>query len=666
LRAILERAEGNPFFTEELLRMLVEDGFLTREQTEWRLERDLPASLPDTVRSVIAARIDLLPANEKHAIQSASAIGRIFWEGAVERLEGNAVDAALEGLIAKRLVWEREHSALEGEREFSFNHVLTRDVAYASLSHARRTTAHGTAAAWIEEATQGRSEEFAEVLSHHYERAGEADRAARYALLAGQRLQHLFLAADAIRWYDRALETFSGTSDRIGEALQMETLSSRGAALEQLGSFADAEDAYTAALELAEHLGDGAAETGALAALAQVKRLQDKHDEARRVLDRALERARNVGERTLLSRLLYTAGTIAWGSGQWGAARRLHEEAREVAIAAADPVGEAFAEHGLAEVCFYAGPFEEGLEHAARCSTLAEERGQRPLLYENENQRGCLLWLLGRIEEARNVFDRSIEGAGEVGDRRNETFGLAEASLVLLSRGEFDAALDQACGSVERSMKLGAPRLELTCRACRIAVLAEFAALELMREDVAAALALSDRLGGSFSRARFIAARGWLELASGDDAAARVSFSEASLAADSKQEPLWCALIELRAWEHAGDSAAELDAAAGRLCEGDAEETVIFGSWGTYGLGLAAARRGEWDAALTVAKAAIARAEATFELPVVRRAAALAADALTALGEEQEAERYRLRSARGEPAATAKDDGVAAAATGLS
>src|SRR5262249_33847418 len=129
---IVERAEGNPFFAEELLESLVDEGVLARRGNRWQLACE-PGELavPDSVQSVLAARSDLLPPTEKAALQAASVVGRVFWRGAVRHLIDDVPDFAL--LEARDFVRRRSTSSVEGERELVFKHALTRDVAYASV-----------------------------------------------------------------------------------------------------------------------------------------------------------------------------------------------------------------------------------------------------------------------------------------------------------------------------------------------------------------------------------------------------------------------------------------------------------------------------------------------------------------------------------------------------
>jgi class 3 adenylate cyclase len=172
---ILERAEGNPFFLEEIIRKLIDEGRIVRDNERWRAASDIgEIVVPDTVQAVLAARIDLLDPKQKRTLQSAAVVGRVFWPGPVLRLlngESPDLDDTLAKLEDRELVQSRLGSAVSGQREFVFKHVLTRDVAYESLPRRDRALAHSAVAEWIESMAGERRGEFAELLAYHYEEA---------------------------------------------------------------------------------------------------------------------------------------------------------------------------------------------------------------------------------------------------------------------------------------------------------------------------------------------------------------------------------------------------------------------------------------------------------------------------------------------------------------
>jgi class 3 adenylate cyclase/tetratricopeptide (TPR) repeat protein len=170
---ILVKAEGNPFFLEEIIRRLIDEGALVREDDRWRATNAAHGVvLPDTVHALLAARIDALPREEKRVLQEAAVVGRVFWEEPVSRAIGNgAVSDALLLLERRGLVFARPTSTIAGQVEFMFKHALVRDVAYASLPKSRRARAHAEHAAWVEELAGQRVDEFAELIAHHYRTA---------------------------------------------------------------------------------------------------------------------------------------------------------------------------------------------------------------------------------------------------------------------------------------------------------------------------------------------------------------------------------------------------------------------------------------------------------------------------------------------------------------
>jgi class 3 adenylate cyclase/tetratricopeptide (TPR) repeat protein len=171
LRAeILSKAEGNPFFVEEIIQRLIDEGALAQEGDRWRAVGSIDTSpIPDSVHALLSARVDALAPVERRALQEAAVIGRTFWAAPVEAAAGaEDVAGALVSLERKGLVFARPTSSLAGQSEYVFKHALVRDVAYASLAKARRARAHAGVAAWLEQLAGDRADEFAELIAHHY------------------------------------------------------------------------------------------------------------------------------------------------------------------------------------------------------------------------------------------------------------------------------------------------------------------------------------------------------------------------------------------------------------------------------------------------------------------------------------------------------------------
>ena len=167
---VVERAEGNPFFVEEVLGSLIDAGVLQRSNGAWHAAELPPGfDIPDSVQAVLAARIDLLGEADKAALQAAAVIGRTFWTGPMYELVAG-LEPDLSALESRDFIRRRSSSSLEGEVEYVFKHALTREVAYNGLTKARRARLHARFADWLERLGEGRDEQ-APLLAHHYAEA---------------------------------------------------------------------------------------------------------------------------------------------------------------------------------------------------------------------------------------------------------------------------------------------------------------------------------------------------------------------------------------------------------------------------------------------------------------------------------------------------------------
>ena len=217
IRDVVERAEGNPFFVEELVATLIDRGVLAQEDGGWRVgELADDFTVPDSVQAVLAARIDLLGPTEKAALQAGSVIGRVFWVDPVRELLGGA-EPDFDVLEERDFIRRRSGSSLAGEREYAIKHALTREVAYASLPKARRARLHAEVGDWLERSGEGR-DELAPLLAHHY---AEAVRTEDADLAWGDEPEELDrLHGKAIGWLRRAAELAVGRYE-IDEALML-------------------------------------------------------------------------------------------------------------------------------------------------------------------------------------------------------------------------------------------------------------------------------------------------------------------------------------------------------------------------------------------------------------------------------------------------------------
>ena len=214
---ILERAEGNPFYLEEIVRSLIEQGAILHDGESWRPAGDIQnITIPDTLQGVLLARIDRLQEDVRRTLQLASVIGKSFLYRLLEAIAEaeQQLDRHLAQLQRVDLV--REKTRLP-ELEYMFKHSLTQEAAYNSLLVERRREFHRRVGEALEQLFADRKEQFLGLLAHHFEAAGEQEKAIDYLIQAGDRARLTDEHTEAIGYYQRALELL--TSQRMKAAL---------------------------------------------------------------------------------------------------------------------------------------------------------------------------------------------------------------------------------------------------------------------------------------------------------------------------------------------------------------------------------------------------------------------------------------------------------------
>jgi tetratricopeptide (TPR) repeat protein len=453
IELIALKAEGNPFFVEEVVRSLRETGAI--EPSNGRFVLATPVDqihVPDTVQDVLAARIDRLAEGPKRALQVASVIGREFTRRLVGRLSeiSGELDAALRELVATELIREK---ALFPEMAYMFTHALTHDVAYASLLVQRRRELHRLIGIAIEEIYAERVAEHYEVLAHHFSRAEVWDKALDYLLKAARKTAAAFGIRGALALHEEAL----AVNRRLGDRVAAETLMTIHRARADL-FFGVGE--YPAARAAAEDL------------LVLARRVGDRRSEA--------------------TALIQSANAAQWME-DFGAALARAQEAVEVSEASGDQFGLAGALSVRAFVLEVRGSAEEAVPELERALAIGRSIGNLGLQGELAFL-GTLppIWQ-GRFRDALAVAREGIQigrehrllvplirclwseavaraGIGEYGAALHaleEGLGLAEriADERLVSRFLNTAAwLRIDCGDLHAGLHLGARALEMARR----------------------------------------------------------------------------------------------------------------------------------------------------------------------------------------------------------
>jgi class 3 adenylate cyclase/tetratricopeptide (TPR) repeat protein len=405
--AVLARAGGNPLYAEEFALMLA--------------QRGTDAEMPDSVQGVIAARLDGLDPADKTLLQHAAVFGRVFWLGAIQAVDGSPsseLETRLHPLTRMGFVRRDRRASIEGDIEFSFVHVLLRDVAYGQIPRAERAELHQRAARWIESLENHAGA--AEMLAHHYARAIE------YLAAAGQ---------DSTALAPAARLAFAEAGDR-----------SFG-----LCAYKAARAFYSRALALWP--GDAPERNRLVVQTAHCIFLDNRSDFA--ALDAMYEELLSTGDRASAAEVGALASWTAWSRGEHG--RALSTLRDSVAALEHEPASRAKAVvmHELARVSTLGGN-PDAVARATEALAAATEAGERDLMARSMNTLG-----LARMDEGDTAGIEDLRRSLELAKEAQSPLDICRAYINLgattSNLGELQAAyqLHLEGSEVARRFELG-------------------------------------------------------------------------------------------------------------------------------------------------------------------------------------------------------------------
>jgi class 3 adenylate cyclase/tetratricopeptide (TPR) repeat protein len=253
---ILRFAEGNPFYVEEAVRSLIDQGVIAYTSTtgNWQVYEDFSeVALPNTLQGVLMARIDRLQDETKRVLQVASVIGRIFLHRVLVSITTQRLELDEHLLTLQRQEMIRERVRLP-ELEYIFKHHLTQEAAYNGLLRKERRAYHQQVAETLEQLFPTRIDEQVELLAHHWERAGINDKAVMYLIQAGDRARKNFACTEAIRHYTLGLTLAERAS--LPDATQALIHEQRGRAYASIANMSAARQDLQCALHWSQLTGD--------------------------------------------------------------------------------------------------------------------------------------------------------------------------------------------------------------------------------------------------------------------------------------------------------------------------------------------------------------------------------------------------------------------------
>jgi class 3 adenylate cyclase/tetratricopeptide (TPR) repeat protein len=470
--AVLAKAEGNPFFLEEIMRTLIDQGILVPDlaqrdlgseesaapengRARWRVAADVDVAgvaIPDNVRALLTARIDQLPEECRHTLQLAAVIGRSFLYRVLE-----AVAAPTGDLVDKLATLQRQDLVRELKRlpelEYSFRHTLTRDAAYSSILHRQRRQFHRQVGEAMERLYQETVREHAAELAQHFAEGRDDERAMRYSAVAGEEAARVFANAEAVQHYRRALalaEKENASSEELTDLY-----SGLGRVLELDGQFDRALATYEEMENLAQERGDRTMEMMSLMARVTVQAVPNAvHDSSRaqQLGERALDLARELGDRAAEARVLWGLSlAYYWG---YRVEQAIECGVRSLALARELDLGEQIAQtlNDLGRFWYMSGGRSDQASAALHeASEIWRDLGNLPMLADSLGSAAASRYFFGEFERSIAVSGEALQISQSINNSWGQSFSQWIVGRAFWERGE----LSRAIATMQESIRFG-------------------------------------------------------------------------------------------------------------------------------------------------------------------------------------------------------------------
>jgi serine/threonine protein kinase/predicted ATPase len=415
---IVERADGNPFYIEELIKALIDDGVIVKGDEAWAVDRTRLSGvrIPPTLTGVLQSRLDSLPVILQQLLQRVSVMGRVFWDAAAiylcrEAMLGEEeVRGSLEDLRQREMILRREESGFAGTVEYVFRHAILRDVTYGTLSPRQRRALHKLAAEWLLEMGGARVGEHVLLVAAHYEQAGEPVLAAEQLRRAGEHATRVGAHEEALTTLLRARELVQSKEHRLA---RFEIDLTLGELHSNDGRLDEGRQLIEAMLPEVRDSGNTRVLARALGLLGRFAMWQDDRATALRHLEEALSLSRALGDERALIFILRQMGNL---SEDPAAARILIEESIAFARRIGDRQGEGYGLNSLANALVFAGEMPQALELYEQALRIVRELGERTMETAIVGNMGAGHVQTGDLERAEPRLKEALTLSRQLGD----------------------------------------------------------------------------------------------------------------------------------------------------------------------------------------------------------------------------------------------------------
>jgi len=436
VEALMARAQGNPFYLEELLNYVHDRGLDPSDLNQ--------IELPDSLHTLILSRIDQLAEQEKATLRVASIIGRLFraqWLTGYYPDLGHfpQVKAALDTLEKLDIT---PLDSPEPELSYLFKHIVTHEVTYESLPFSTRARLHEQLARYLESMDMS-----VDTIAFHYGRSENQEKLREYLRKAGESAQKRFANDAALEYYSQLLPLLKDEMEQTQIRMQ------RGQVLELLGKYDEAESDYRAAQELAKN--NAALRAKAQFAIGKLFRLNGDYDRALARLTEAYETWDSIEKHKGIERVLVEKGFVHIRRGEFDDALRSLTEGMELAREIEDKQGMASALNHLGIVANIQGDYTKGQKLFEESLVLRIEIGDKQGAAKSLMNLGLSAAEQSDLVKARSFYTDSLALAREIGDKWAISAALTNLGLLVVQQGQFSEAGDLLGKSLALMREIG-------------------------------------------------------------------------------------------------------------------------------------------------------------------------------------------------------------------
>ncbi len=454
---ILNRSEGNPLFVEEVLRSLIEEETIVKQNSHWAVARPITEiDIPETLTGVLTSRIDRLDEPVKRILQIASVIGRVFPRSVLKAVSDDVADSSeqldqcLNALVKAELIRERTDGS---EKEYIFKHVLTYETTYNTLLLQQRRYYHKRIADHMAPMYYLRGEEYASIVAHHYEQGEVWDRALTYLIRAAEASRAAFDNVNAVDFYTKALNISLLVSDLDPQTLP-QLHEGRGRILKRLGRVDQARADFEQALYLAKANQNLTTQMRVLGELGTIHTGHHKFSQAAPYFEQALDIARRVDDKQGLVDTLNQLGEFKFNMGQLTAASAYYHEAMQIAQELGNTQRITSSQNGLATVILYQGELAASIERLENVARTWRDIGNYQGLMKTYGGLATAYNWLANYAQSNQVCRDALEIQERTGDLNwapNFSFCMAQNAL---AQGNLHQAYDNFNQTTQTSLQL--------------------------------------------------------------------------------------------------------------------------------------------------------------------------------------------------------------------